>query len=219
MNGGKRCFWKHRFVEIVILLMSVVIRILKMTYRIRVTDEWNFLTKPPEWPVIYVSWHNRLLFMPLTLHRKVRSRIAGLASQSRDGYYAAVYMKKFSMKMARGSSTRGGQRALRELRRFMNHGLSPGITVDGPLGPMYKVKEGAIILAEMTKAPIVPISLNAPSRWEFKSWDRTQIPKPFARVEVIVGEPFRIRGKLSLGERVEACRQLEERIKGITDDA
>lgn len=219
MNGGKRCFWKHRFVEIVILFLSFVIRILKMTYRVRVTDEWNFLTKPPEWPVIYVSWHNRLLFMPLTLTREIRSRIAGLASQSTDGYYATVYMEKLSMKMARGSSTRGGQRALRELIRFMNQGLSPGITVDGPLGPMYKVKEGAIILAEMTKAPIVPISLNAPSRWELKSWDRTQIPKPFARVEVIVGEPFRIKGKLSLAERAEACRQLEERMMGITYDA
>ena len=102
--------------------------------------------------------------------------------------------------------------------RYLNDDMSIVITPDGPRGPRYKVQPGAVLLAEATGVPVIPYSVNAPHRWDLKGWDRTQIPKPFSRVEVVIGHPLHVPPKLSPEGRAAACEQLLEAMMAITRD-
>jgi hypothetical protein len=189
------------------------------TYRVDLHDPKGFLASAQPWPVIAVLWHNRVSLLAGFFPATMRNNCAALASASGDGEVAARALRTLGFQVVRGSSSRGGYHALLELKRkLLEEKLTVGITVDGPRGPRYEVHPGAVMLAEATGLPILPLSLNAPRRWELKSWDRTQIPKPFSRVGLMVGEPFTVPPDLSPEQRQAECRRVRDALLSITVD-
>lgn len=137
--------------------------------------------------VIYTLWHGRLL--PLTyFHRK--QDIATLISQSSDGEYIARVVERWGYTAMRGSSSRGGSGALREMVKAARAGRSMAITPDGPRGPRQKLKPGVLTLAQLTGQPMIPMSASASRAWWVDArWDRFLVPKPFSTVFVRYADP------------------------------
>ncbi|HET7695010.1 MAG TPA: lysophospholipid acyltransferase family protein [Vicinamibacterales bacterium] len=139
---------------------------------------------------IFAFWHGRIL--PATLFWKRRG-IVVITSQNFDGEWIAGIIRRFGYGTARGSTSRGGARALVQLRRDLAAGKPAAFTVDGPRGPARVAQPGAVFLAGATGQPILPFHIESSSSWTMKSWDRTQIPKPFARIALAIGQPLEIR--------------------------
>ena len=136
---------------------------------------------------IMAFWHGRVL----TATYFFRGRgIVVMISENFDGEWIARIIERFGFRTSRGSTSRGGQRALLQLKRDMEQGLPSGFAVDGPRGPARVAQPGAVWLAKITGNPVVPFHMEASSYWSLGSWDRTQIPKPFATVAVSVGAPI-----------------------------
>ena len=108
--------------------------------------------------------------------------------------------------------------ALLELQTWAEKGLNLALTPDGPRGPCYTVQEGAILLAQITGFPIIPIGYYAKWKWKIKSWDRFQIPLPFSRCEIFLDAPIRIGREISDIDRERARQELESRLKAISKD-
>jgi hypothetical protein len=119
-----------------------------------------------------------------------KRRIVVMTSQSFDGEYIARFIQRFGFGAARGSSTRGAVGAIIEMARLMRAGSPGGFTIDGPKGPRYVAKMGAVLLAKKTGQPILPFTISA-RHWEAKrSWDGFQVPLPFARARVDIAPPI-----------------------------
>lgn len=157
-------------------------------------------------PVVFVTWHGRLL--PL-LHLYRRRGIVMLVSQHRDGEYLTRLGRGLGYSAVRGSSTRGGFPALRQLVRELKGGRSLAITPDGPQGPRERFKPGALQAARITGVPVIPVMASADRGWWVEGWDRFLVPKPFARVHVRVGEPWRIARHSSLSDIEHEAAELE----------
>lgn len=136
---------------------------------------------------LYVFWHQSIL--PLTFERRDEG-IAVLVSQHHDGELIARLLARLGYVTARGSSTRGGERGVRELFDWAERGHHLAITPDGPRGPARVAKEGAVYVAARTNLRVVPIAMSARAAWRLRSWDAFRVPKPFARIAVDYGEPF-----------------------------
>ncbi len=158
---------------------------------------------------IMAFWHGRIL--PATYYYRRRG-IVVITSENFDGEWIAGIIERFGYGTARGSSSRGGLRALLQLTRDMAAGHPAGFTVDGPRGPAWVAQPGAVWLAKATGNPVVPFHLEASRHWTLGSWDRTQIPKPFATVAIAMGEPLYVPGDADT-DALEAARQaLEQRL-------
>ncbi len=155
---------------------------------------------------IMAFWHGRIL--PACYYFRNRG-IVVITSQNFDGEWIARVIESFGYGTARGSSSRGGIRALLQLKRDLAEGRPVGFTVDGPRGPACRVQPGAVWLASATGAPVVPFHLEAARHWTLQSWDRTQIPRPFTTVSVVVGKPVRVPEDASAAV-LEEFRQLVE---------
>ena len=136
---------------------------------------------------IFVFWHGRIL--PATYFWRRRG-IVVMTSENFDGECIAQIIKRFGYETSRGSTSHAGRRALAKLRRDMHAGKPAAFTVDGPQGPARSVKPGAVWLAHLTGKPILPFHIEANRYWSTRSWDHTQIPKPFTHVAVVIGEPL-----------------------------
>jgi lysophospholipid acyltransferase (LPLAT)-like uncharacterized protein len=154
---------------------------------------------------IFAFWHGRIL--PATLFWKHRG-IVVITSQNFDGEWIARIIERFGFGTARGSTSRGGARALVQLRRDLARGKPVAFTLDGPRGPAQVAQPGAAFLAGATAHPILPFHIEADRFWTMGSWDRTQVPKPFSRVAVAIGEPVVV-GDTSEGSVARGCRDLE----------
>src|SRR5438128_11403816 len=136
---------------------------------------------------IMAFWHGRIL--PATVYFRRRG-IVVIPSENFDGEWIAGIIERFGYGTARGSTSRGARRALLQLTRDMAAGRPAAFTVDGPRGPARIAQPGAVWLAKATGNPVVPVHIESDRHWSLRSWDRTQIPKPFATVALAVGEPF-----------------------------
>jgi lysophospholipid acyltransferase (LPLAT)-like uncharacterized protein len=136
---------------------------------------------------IMAFWHGRIL--PATYYFRRRG-IVVITSENFDGEWIAGIIERFGYGTARGSTSRGGMKALLQLTRTMDEGKPAGFTLDGPRGPARVAQPGAIWLAKATGNPVVPFHLEADRHWTLNSWDRTQVPKPFSTVAISMGEPF-----------------------------
>ncbi|HKC62423.1 MAG TPA: lysophospholipid acyltransferase family protein [Pyrinomonadaceae bacterium] len=136
---------------------------------------------------IYCFWHDRIF---LTTYWWRCRRIVVMTSQSFDGEYIARFIQRFGYGAARGSSTRGGVGAVVEMARLMRAGCTTAFTIDGPKGPPYVAKMGAVLLAKKSGHPVLPVSMELRRYWKLPSWDSFQIPKPFTRAKVFVAEPI-----------------------------
>jgi lysophospholipid acyltransferase (LPLAT)-like uncharacterized protein len=138
---------------------------------------------------IHVFWHAHLLLM---VYSYVGPRLVFMISQHRDGELIARTVSRFGYVAARGSSSRGGAAAWREMLRALRGGSDIGFTPDGPRGPARVVQPGCVLAAQRTGVPIVPVAIGATRAWRLHSWDRFVIPKPGARVLMAYGEPIRV---------------------------
>ena len=154
-------------------------------------------------PPILALWHGRIL--PATLYWQRRGIVA-MTSLNFDGEWIARLMGRFGFRAARGSSSRGGPRALVQLRRELAAGHAVAFTVDGPRGPACVAQPGAVWLAGATGHPVLPFHIEADRGWTARSWDRTLVPKPFSTVAVAIGGPFFVSGT---GDETVAAARLE----------
>jgi lysophospholipid acyltransferase (LPLAT)-like uncharacterized protein len=183
-----------------------LLQVLARTLRYEIDDRANVLGKAVEGNYIAALWHNRLLLISFVLKKFFPQRPgAGLISASRDGDLIADATHRFGFDVVRGSSSRMGASALRELSEVLISGRDVLITPDGPRGPAYELGPGIIFLAQKTGAPVVPVNMEYSSCWRVKSWDRFIIPKPFSKVRVIIGQPEQVRST-STPEEFEAER-------------
>jgi lysophospholipid acyltransferase (LPLAT)-like uncharacterized protein len=135
-------------------------------------------------------WHQHQLFCAkYLLEQRSRMKIGWLISPSVDGELGAMMVRRAGAHAIRGSSTHTGARALRDYyQALVKEGISPVITPDGPRGPRFRFKPGAILLAQMSGRPILPMAYAASRAWRIK-WDRFVIPMPFSRIVIAIGPP------------------------------
>ena len=165
--------------------------------------------------LVLTMWHNRILFISALMGKSLCRHCDALISASRDGDYVSTFIRFFGITPIRGSSSRGGLRALLALCRAVDRGRNVVVTVDGPRGPRYRVHPGAVGIANRCRVPLVPVAVNASRKWQLKSWDRMQIPKPFSRIEVVFGEPWTPDFQRPVEESAETLRQ---KLLDITED-
>lgn len=169
---------------------GVVLRSIAHTWRYEVRNAAALESlRDQRRPFIFSLWHGQLL--PLLWHHR-RQGIAVLISEHRDGELVARLARSLGYRLIRGSSTRGGERALLGLVRELEEGNEVAVTPDGPKGPAFKYAPGALVAAQRSGAPILPIAAHASSAWRLGSWDGFIIPKPFATVTVAYGPPSEV---------------------------
>ncbi len=171
-------------------LIAGLMRALALTLRFRLEDPQGLLTRDPAEPRIWAFWHNRILMMPYIYERLCPGRrMLMMVSRSRDGELITRIMNRFGIDGARGSSSKGGSDALRELLRELKRPRARdiGITPDGPRGPRAKVQDGVLALAAGSGRAIYPVTVHYSRFWELPSWDRFQIPQPGAVWRVVIG--------------------------------
>lgn len=178
-------------------LVAVGFRLLQLwsrTLRYEIDDRPGVVGKRIAENYIAALWHNRLLIFPFVLRRFFSDRHgAALISASRDGELLADAIKRFGYDVVRGSSSRLGASAILQLTEVLASGRDVVITPDGPRGPAYELGPGVIFLAQRSGAAVVPVNMEYSSCWRIKSWDRFIVPRPFAKVRVIIGQPHVVR--------------------------
>ena len=198
-------------------LVLIVERLITTTLRYQWRDASGLMAQTSAPPVIFCIWHNRLA-LSMVVHRRYPRRLAALISASKDGALLSAVLKKFGVLAVRGSSSRRGPQALLELTSQAEHGSDVAITPDGPRGPRYVVQEGVISLAQVTGLPIVPVTWNTSWKISAKSWDRFQIPLPFAKCEMVLNQPIMVPRGASEPHREELRAQLESSLRGSSRD-
>lgn len=160
---------------------------------------------------VMAFWHGRILHATWFFRRR---GIVVMISENFDGEWIGRLIEKFGYRTARGSTSRGGSRALVRMRRLAVEGAPTGFAVDGPRGPARSVQPGAVWLASLTGYPVLPFHSEADRYWTARSWDGTQVPKPFARAAMVVGEPIEVPrnagAELLEDKRLELERSLHE---------
>jgi lysophospholipid acyltransferase (LPLAT)-like uncharacterized protein len=176
------------------------------TLRYEIDDRAGIVGGPVTENYIGALWHNRLLIFPLVLRRFLPKRHgAALISASRDGDLLADAIQRFRYNVVRGSSSRLGASAIRQLTEVLASGRDVVITPDGPRGPAYELGPGIIFLAQKSGAAVLPMNLEYSSCWRLRSWDRFIVPRPFAKVRVVIDPPHRV-GSTATPEEFEAER-------------
>ncbi|HEU4869663.1 MAG TPA: lysophospholipid acyltransferase family protein [Pyrinomonadaceae bacterium] len=183
-------FKERLLIRIADLVFYFLINLIGLTARFEVIGWENHeqVEKSGGLP-IYVFWHDRIF---LTTYWWRKRRIVVMTSRSFDGEYIARFIQRFGYGAVRGSSTRGGVGAVVEMARLMRAGCTTAFTIDGPKGPRYIAKMGAVLLAKKTGQPILPVTMALKSYWTTPSWDFFQIPKPFTRARIYVARPIHV---------------------------
>jgi lysophospholipid acyltransferase (LPLAT)-like uncharacterized protein len=188
------------------------------TLRYEIDDRADVVGKPVRENYIAALWHNRLLLISFVLKKFLPQRPgAGLISASRDGDLIADLTRRFGFEVVRGSSSRLGASALRELENVLASGRDILITPDGPRGPAYELGPGIVFLAQKAGAAVVPINMEYSSFWRVNSWDGFILPRPFAKVRVIVGPPHRVRATTTPEEFEAECLSLQETMMALVE--
>lgn len=180
-------------IKILAQLIYCFIRILNFTYRyefVGLDHKKRAKETLPNKTFVYALWHQNLIG---AIFSHIGEQFTMVISESKDGELVAVTCERFGHIPARGSSTRGGKKALIEIVKTVKRGVPGALSVDGPKGPAKVVKPGVIEVARLADCPILPLSPYAKSFWSFeKSWDQFRVPKPFTKIVVVIGEPIYI---------------------------
>jgi lysophospholipid acyltransferase (LPLAT)-like uncharacterized protein len=195
--------------------LGLLVRLWGMTLRFEASpDDLRAYTKNDQ-PVAMVLWHNRLFLAAEIVRRYRGGRPAyALVSASEDGAWLTAFFSLAGVRTVRGSSSRLGREAATALVDMLRLGHDIGLTPDGPRGPCYELKPGAVIVARRTGAPMLLIGAEFKSAWRLRSWDRFYVPKPFSRVrmhcEVVTAD--------QLADRDAAFLMLRERLLALNPD-
>lgn len=212
--------WRRRLTRRVTRLLwplgALLLRLLIRSWRIRVSADDRALDRlaASSEAVVLAFWHSDLLACGGALYRgrvAYGRQVTGLVSRSADGDILARAAAGFGFRTIRGSSSRGGLAALRSLYRELGGGRTIVIAPDGPRGPARAAQSGVVQVAALAEVPIVPMAAAAARSWRAGSWDRTLVPRPFTRVEVVVGEDVRI-------ERGAPPEREAKRLEGVLND-
>ncbi len=182
-------FKKRFLIRLADLAFFLLIKLIGWTVKFEVEgwENWEAASQGDNIP-IYTCWHNRVF---LATYFWQRRRIVVMTSQSFDGEYIARFIQRFGYGAARGSSTRGGTGAIVEMVRLMRADCPAGFTIDGPRGPRYVAKMGAVLLAKKSRQPILPFTITASRFWAARrSWDHFQVPWPFTHARVEIARPI-----------------------------
>ena len=194
-------------------LISALGRTLK--WRVEGLEHLDGVLASGRQPVL-TFWHGRIL--PATLYFRRRG-IVVITSENFDGEWIARIIERFGYGTARGSSSRGGLRALLKLVRDMEAGKAAAFTIDGPRGPARIAQPGAVWLAKETGNPVLPFHLESSTHWTASSWDRTQVPKPFSTVALAIGAPLEVPPDASADQLEQARVDLERRLIALESRA
>lgn len=195
---------------------ELLVRLWKSTCRVKVHDPYNHIESTEG--LIVLLWHNRLLFFPLLFPLATRKRTVALISPSRDGQYIADFAGRFGVRALRGSSNKRGALAQRAAVHELEKGYNVVFTPDGPRGPKYRLSRGPVHLAMLTGHRIIPVAVNCSRYWQLKSWDNFQLPKPFCRVDLTLGQAVTIPSNLSDEELENERLRVEKLLTEVTRD-
>jgi lysophospholipid acyltransferase (LPLAT)-like uncharacterized protein len=198
-------FKQRTLIRLADLVFFVLIKLIGRTVRFQVEgwENWKAAASPGKIP-IYTFWHNRVFLATYFWRRR---GIVVMTSRSFDGEYIARFIQRFGYGAARGSSTRGAVGALVEMVKLMQAGSPAAFTIDGPKGPRYVAKMGAVLLAKKTGNPILPFTVSAARFWSAKkSWDESQVAKPFTPALVVIAPPIYVAADAD-EETLESKRQ------------
>jgi len=170
--------------------VGAALAVLRATLRVEVLHRERYEElREKRVTILFALWHGRML-LPIQRHR--RQGIVTMASQSKDGEIIALWLARNGYVVVRGSTTRRGGQALREMVRHVRSGRHSALTVDGPKGPARVVQPGVVQLARLTGSWVLPITSSCARPKFLNSWDRYLLPLPFSRCVVAYGEPFPI---------------------------
>jgi lysophospholipid acyltransferase (LPLAT)-like uncharacterized protein len=196
--------------------LGLAIRLWGMSLRFETSSADLLAYSKKDEPVAMVLWHNRLFLAAEIVRRFRGGRPAyALVSASQDGAWLTAFFSLAGLRTVRGSSSRLGREAASALVDTLRLGHDIGITPDGPRGPCYELKPGAVIVSRRTRAPMLLIGGEFSSAWRLRSWDRFYVPKPFSRVrmrcEIVTAD--------QLADRDAAISMLRERLLALNPDA
>ena len=168
---------------------GLLIRVWSSSLRVTLSPASRDLITAHDRPALFVLWHNRL-FIAAHIARRFRDRrpLHCLISTSKDGAWLSAFFASMGLGAVRGSSSKGGREAAGALVRVLRDGNDAGITPDGPRGPRYVCKPGALIVARRGGARVIVLGINYESAWRLRSWDQFLLPRPFSRVRLVVRE-------------------------------
>jgi lysophospholipid acyltransferase (LPLAT)-like uncharacterized protein len=194
------------------------------TYRIvAVSGDQSFEALGRQGPVIPCYWHQHLLVCVRYLLGKMHGgglKLGFLVSPSVDGEAPAMIARRLGGNVIRGSASYTGARALRDFYQAISkEGISPQIAADGPHGPRFVFKSGALMLAQLTGRPVVPIAYAADRAWILRTWDKFVIPAPFARVAIAVGEPIFVPRVMKAEEMEQLQTDMRQRLRSLYEEA
>jgi hypothetical protein len=142
---------------------------------------------------IFVFWHGELIMLPFAYIRyRKNTNIAPIISEHHDGEVATRLVKLMGARAIRGSSSKGGIKALKGAFKALEEKKDVGITPDGPKGPRHSVADGVVKIAQKKGVRLVSINCKASAYWQFNSWDKSFIPKPFSKLDFYFSDPFSI---------------------------
>jgi lysophospholipid acyltransferase (LPLAT)-like uncharacterized protein len=211
-SSGKPVDWR---VRMLLPIGMLLVGLLARSWRIRVrnAEGWQRLRAEKK-PWVFALWHSTLL---PAAYRHSNENIAVLVSQHRDGELIARVLAAWGNTTVRGSTTRGGSRALLAMIKELEQGVVVAVTPDGPRGPALKFQGGALIAAQRANVPVVPILVHADRAWRLASWDGFLVPKFFARVTFAYGDPTMVGGSspreaAAEGERFETIMREAQKV-------
>lgn len=196
-----------RFASIAInaLLKSLRIEIKNSGHVLKITNEKkNFIT---------AFWHGSMM-IGWFIHRN--KNFSALVSQSKDGEVLAAILEKWNYHVVRGSSSTGGSEALSTMIELVHKNYSLAITPDGPVGPIHKMKAGAVVTAKKSKVPLFLAGIGIKKKFVLKSWDRFEIPKPFSKVVVLYSDPIFIDDSMdydATNQKIVECEKLLNKLQ------
>jgi len=219
-TGGRKMTPKRKITFAILKpLLWLFVNFLWLTCRVKVVGGNNLDTiVASKKAAIPCYWHQQHLFCGWLMLKQIKRgmKVGFLISPSVDGEIPAQIVASRGARVIRGSSTRTGAQALREMYQLIaKDGVSPVTTSDGPTGPIFKFKPGAAMLAKMTGVPMLPIACAAKNAWYLGSWDRFMIPKPFSKVVVAVGEPVSVRSDHNSKDFSLVQAKMEESINSL----
>lgn len=201
--------------RLAVLLTYAILEILWRTSRLRITglDRLAQLVQEQQ-AVVPVFWHQHLLMCArFVVDRRAGLKAGFMISPSVDGQAPTMLAGLHGAHVVRGSGSYTGARAVRGVyQAIVKEGISPSITPDGPRGPRFQFKPGAIFTAQISGKAVVPLAYAAKPAWSLRTWDKFVIPAPFAKVSIAIGEPYFPPEKLDDEQMAAAQRELERRL-------
>lgn len=205
---------QRAYLTLICRLAWLLVWLLNSTTRVHVEGLNRLEQTASQSSIIFSFWHNQIFSWSYLARFR---NIVIIISRHFDGEFVARMISLFGFRTARGSSTQGGADALLELKTQLESGHDVAFTIDGPRGPIYKVKPGPLWLAGNTGFPILPVHVQPKHYWELTSWDRFRIPKPFTPILVIFGNPIRVNNNPDLDRWLPRFQATMEQLKDTAE--